>query len=108
MIMMKSISQNNSSANAPGLWRELYTIFLFYLKIFLGTLLFGSIFFFLYAGIKTGNIPLDIVAVGFSIPLTILVTVLFAYIVRLLMMFLIRKSSIVEQKSKESSIDLDN
>lgn len=56
---MKAIDQNNSRVNAPGLWRELYTIFLFYLKIFLGAIILGTIFFFLYAGIKTGNIPLS-------------------------------------------------
>lgn len=38
-------------------WGEIGSIFLFYLKIFLTTIVVGSVIFFLYSGFRTGIIP---------------------------------------------------
>lgn len=50
------IGRSNSVTATPGLWRELYSISVFYLKIFFGAVVCGSIFFFFYAGIATGRL----------------------------------------------------
>jgi len=65
--MMNSSSRIELQAAPDPLWRELWGIFLFYLKIFFITVLFGSVFFSLYAGIKTSRIPLDFVAIVLSV-----------------------------------------
>lgn len=74
--IMESINKIDPIVKPVGLWRELFTIFLLYLKIFLLTLLFGSVFFFLYAGIKTNHIPLDIVATALSALVSFIVGVI--------------------------------
>lgn len=69
MIKTRNQYKLHSSSNY---WKEFYLIFLFYVKIFIGALIFGSLFFFTYAGIKSGKIPLDLVAGVFSLVLAVI------------------------------------
>lgn len=69
---MKTTNYNNAKADSLGFWQDLFVILLSYLKTFLGAAFFASIFFFLYAGIKTGNIPPDITALSLSAIVTLI------------------------------------
>jgi hypothetical protein len=78
---MNPINQTGPPVKSEAFWPELYSIFLFYLKIFLISLIFGLIFFFLYAGIKTNHIPLNVVASSLSATVSgIIVGIVFYYV----------------------------
>jgi len=57
--MIKSANHNTSLTGTPNLLRELYAIFLLYLKVFSAVAVAGAIFLFFYAGVKTGNITVE-------------------------------------------------
>lgn len=96
------------SSPDKSFWRELSDIFLFYLRIFLATIIFAAVFFFLYAGIyariKAINPSSDISTIVVSAGIALFGSIVF-FLLLLIARFLLKRliSSIGEAQGKGAS-----